>query len=313
MALLFRLLLLFSIATAPISALIDATESIFDSSNGIIAGGGILAAGAIISGSTACIFGFKHFKSTLFSLGVVGGGTVVAIALERILEGKSWTINLAFVGFVAGGLLVGGLLVTSLYSPLGTFFPGIVAGVMLAIVFNLSFAYRIYPSKPLIVLLALAVVFAAACGIATVKLRKRALIPAFSWSGAFLFIWGIGYFVGNYPSFSDLQRYETFDEISGKSTGIAIPNAWWGYLAGTLVLFVLSAVLQFHTTRDVGDGDELLPPRRATGEPGTPSADEKGGAPVVDVLDTVASPTAAPSGGNSTGYRDVATPSSAYV
>jgi len=135
--------------------------------------------------------------------------------------------------------------VVSLYS-LGIFVAGAAAGVALAMLINNSVGYEIYPSHPQVVLIVLCIVLGILGGVLTLKLERPVLIVATSLFGAAILVWGVGYFAGDFPSTSDLKTYASQD-INGDWV-YSIPDAWWGYLAGILVLFVLGLLVQFRKT-----------------------------------------------------------------
>ncbi|KAF1327770.1 hypothetical protein FI667_g7404, partial [Globisporangium splendens] len=222
----------------------DTVESIFDSTNGVKVGGSILAILAMGAGAVICLAGYKLFRPTLFAIGFVVGGVLIAIAVEEIFKNKSWMHTASWIAFVVGGIIVG-CLVISLYTT-SIFAAGAAGGVLLAILLNTSFGYRIYPSNPNVVLIILAIALAIIGGVLALKLEKPILIAATSLVGAGLAVWGIGYFAGDYPTANDLK---SFAEQDANGDWIySVPDAWWAYLAGTLALFIIGMVSQFHKT-----------------------------------------------------------------
>ncbi|GMF27686.1 unnamed protein product [Phytophthora lilii] len=84
------------------------------------------------------------------------------------------------------------------------------------------------------------------------KVGKLVLIISTSLFGACMVAWGVGYFAGDFPDANDLEQYASKD-INGK-TVYSIPAAWWGDLAGIIVLFVLGMYIRFRkTARNVKD------------------------------------------------------------
>ncbi|RLN36620.1 hypothetical protein BBJ28_00009624, partial [Nothophytophthora sp. Chile5] len=128
----------------------------------------------------------------------------------------------------------------------GIFVAGAAAGVALAMILNNSFGYKIYPSHPQVVLIIFCIVLGILGGVLTLKLERPVLIAATSLFGAGILVWGLGYFAGDFPSSSDLKEYASQD-INGDWV-YSIPDAWWAYLAGILVLFVLGLFIQFRKT-----------------------------------------------------------------
>ncbi|KAK1943863.1 Transmembrane protein 198 [Phytophthora citrophthora] len=222
----------------------DTVESLFDSTKGIKVGGSILAVAAIAVGAVMVVMGYRLFRATLFAVGFVAGGVAVAMVVENVFDDKSWVITASWIAFVVGGLICG-CIVVSLYS-LGIFIAGAAAGVALAMMLNNSVGYEIYPSHPQVVLIVLCIVLGLLCGVLAIKLEKPVLITATSLFGAAILVWGVGYFAGDFPSSNDLKEYASQD-INGDWV-YSIPDAWWGYLAGILVLFVLGLFIQFRKT-----------------------------------------------------------------
>ncbi|KAE8957984.1 hypothetical protein PR003_g32270 [Phytophthora rubi] len=190
------------------------------------------------------IAGYRLFRQTIFAIGFVTGGVVVAIVVEHAFDDKSWVVMVSWVAFAVGGLICGSIAV--LFHPLGIFITGAAAGVALAMMIHNSVGYEIYPSHPQVVLIVLCIVIGIIGGVMTLKLEKPVLIVATSLFGAAILVWGVGYFDGDFPSTSDLKAYATKD-INGDWV-YSIPDAWWAYLAGILVLFVLGLFIQFRKT-----------------------------------------------------------------
>lgn len=249
------------VAAADIDTASNTVESIFDSAKGVKVGGSILAILAIAAGLIVCFAGYKLFRAALFVVGFVAGGVLLAIAVEHIFDTKSWVVTASWVAFVVGGLFVG-CLVISLYTT-SIFVAGAAGGVLLAILLNTSIGYKIYPSNPNVVLIVLAVILGIVGGVLALKLEKPVLIVATSLVGAGLLVWGVGYFAGDYPSPSDLKQFAQQD-LHGDWV-YDIPTAWWAYVAGILVLFVVGMVIQFRKTGRGGDyhRSHALPSRHA--------------------------------------------------
>lgn len=223
----------------------SAVGSIFNSAeDGIKAGGSVLAILAIVVGLLVCFAGYRFFRPTLFAIGFVGGGVLVATIIEHAFKDKSWMNTASWIGFALGGLLIG-FFVVLLYA-VGIFVAGAAGGVLLAIVLNTSVGYKIYPSNPNVVLVVLIVVLGLMSGVLALKLEKPVLIVATSLFGADIVVWGVGYFAGNYPNADDLKRYRTQD--SSGDWIYNIPSTWWAYLAGMLVLFIVGMLVQFKKT-----------------------------------------------------------------
>ncbi|TYZ64799.1 hypothetical protein PybrP1_011837 [[Pythium] brassicae (nom. inval.)] len=179
-ALLFQLVL--SLVSAEQNATVsDKTASIFSSAQGVKAGGTVIALLALSAGGVVCFAGYKFMRPTLFVEGFMIGGVFVAIITEAMFKNQSYVATASWIAFMIGGIF-GGLAVLSMYK-VSIFMTGATAGVVLAIMINTSFGYKICPSEPLVSLVV-----------------------------------------------------------------IAVPSAWWAYMAIILVVFVIGMVVQFHKT-----------------------------------------------------------------
>ncbi|GMF22846.1 unnamed protein product [Phytophthora fragariaefolia] len=219
-------------------------KTIFDSSDGMNINGVVLAIGALLVGALLVVAGYRLWQTTVYALGFLGGGVVIAIIFEKVFKDETWVLTASWIAFVVGGVVVGYICVYLFW--VGVFMGGAVAGAALAILFNTSFGYELAPSHPATVLIVLVAVCAVIGGAVALWMQKPALIAGTSLVGAFLLFWGIGYFAGNYPTFNDLERFRVYN--SSGELKYSIPGAWWGYLIGTLVVFGLSMVLQFRFT-----------------------------------------------------------------
>ncbi|KAG3103562.1 hypothetical protein PI124_g14139 [Phytophthora idaei] len=243
-------------------------KTIFDSSDGMDINGVILAIGALLVGALLAVAGYRLWQTTVYALGFLGGGVVIAVIFEKVFKDETWVLTASWIAFVVGGIIVGYICVYVYWA--GVCMGGAVAGASLAILVNTSFGYKFAPSHPATVLIVLVAVFAIIGGGLALWLQKPALIAGTSLVGAFLLFWGIGYFAGNYPTFNDLARFRTYN--SSGDLVYSIPGAWWGYLIGTLVVFGLSMVLQFRFTgkdveyhtfdRRYRDEEDMLPRHR---------------------------------------------------
>jgi len=222
----------------------DSAMSVLNSTDDIKVGPAILAVVGIAVGVFMLVVGYRLFRIAIFVCGFILGGIGVASFLEWVFANRSWMATASWVGFFVGGLLVG-LIAMSMYT-LSIFVAGATGGVLLAFTIHTSFAYRIWESHPNIVLLVLAVLLGIVFGVLALKLEKPVIIISTSFIGAIAIAWGIGYFAGDFPNGADLKR-STAGGING-DTLIAIPDAWWAYLAGIVVLFVLGLYIQFRKT-----------------------------------------------------------------
>lgn len=246
-ALLFHLLVSMVVSAEDNAS--NTVDSIFNSASGLKAGGSIFAVAVIIAGAVICVAGYKLFRPALFVVGFVLGGVLIAMAAEEIFKNKSWVVTASWIAFIIGGILVGVLVIT--FYQVSIFVAGAAAGVIIAMLINTSFGYKIYPSHPNVVLIVLAVVLAIVGGVLALKLEKPLLVVATSLIGAGAVVWGVGYFAGDFPNSGDLKQFGYQD--GNGDWNYNIPSAWWAYLAGIVVLFVLGMVIQFRKTSKGGN------------------------------------------------------------
>lgn len=226
----------------------DSARSILNSTDEITLGLSIVAVLAIAAGAVVCAFGYRLFRVAIFMCGFIVGGIAVASAIEFLFKSEDWMETASWIGFFVGGLIVA-IIAVLLYT-FSIFVIGAAAGVLLAFTVHTTVAYKVYPSEPNVVLVILCVLLAIIGGVLALTIEKPVLVVATSFVGAVALVWGVGYFAGEYPNGADLKHYSSVD-ING-DTIVSIPSAWWGYLAGTLVLFVLGMMIQFGKT---GRGD----------------------------------------------------------
>ncbi|KAG6599668.1 Transmembrane protein [Phytophthora cinnamomi] len=222
----------------------DSMESLFGKADGIQLGGSILAVTAMITGAVMLVLGFKLIRAALFVIGVVVGGVAIAMIVERMFRDETWVALASWIAFGAGGVLCGAV-ATWLY-PVSAFFAGAATGVMTAMILTNSFGYMIYPGHTKDLLTLACVVLGILFGALALKVGKPVLIISTSLFGSGMVVWGVGYFTGGFPSANDLEQYAS-EDIEGKIV-YSVPAAWWGYLAGILVLFVFGMYIQFRKT-----------------------------------------------------------------
>ncbi|GMF50309.1 unnamed protein product [Phytophthora fragariaefolia] len=230
--------------SAEIDSATDSVKSIFSKAQGIQIGGSILAVTAGVVGAVMLVFGFKLIRLTLFVVGFVVGGVTIAIIVERTFRDETWVILASWIAFGVGGILCSAV-VTWLY-PVSTFVAGAATGVMSSMILTNSFGLIIYPGHTKDLFTLMCVVLGILFGTLALKVGKPVLIISTSLFGSGIVAWGVGYFAGDFPNANDLEQYASTDS-DGKMV-YSIPSAWWGYLAGIVVLFVLGMSIQFRKT-----------------------------------------------------------------
>lgn len=228
-----------------ISGMSEDVMAIFTGSDSITLGTSVSAAIAIGLGLVVCFLGYRLLRPTMFVCGFLAGALAVGTLIEKNFADESWEPTGVWVGFVLGGF-VSGVLVVMIYTA-GIFLIGCVAGVLLAIALNTSFAYKIYPSEPLLVLVVLMIILGLLGGMLALKLERPIIIVATSLVGAALTVTGVGYYGKDFPNTTDLKKYLTEDAETGDWV-YSIPSAWWAYLSVMGALFILGMLTQFFKT-----------------------------------------------------------------
>ncbi|KAF0683294.1 hypothetical protein As57867_024569, partial [Aphanomyces stellatus] len=198
----------------------------------------IIAGAAIAVGLALVFLGYKLIRPAMFISAFAVGAVLSFVIFENAFRDKSYVDTACWIAFAVGGLLLGALVVC-LY-PVGVFLLGAFAGLLLATQLQTSFGYAIAPAHENIVFIVLLVVCGLLCGALALWIERPFFIVATSWSGAIAAVWGIGYFAGGYPNAANLQKH-----MSGDKWVYDVPNAWWGYLAGTVVLALIGMWVQF--------------------------------------------------------------------
>jgi hypothetical protein len=225
------------------SSSLEGVTQLLSSAKHVKVGPAVLAAVAILGGGGVCMAGYRLFPPG-FCCAFMVGGLFVAGIVETAFASMSWMPTASWIAFAIGGVIAG-VVVLMLYSA-SIFLTGAAGGVMLAFTLNTSFGTKIYPSNPDVVLIVLAVVLGILGGVLALKLEKPVLITTTAIVGATVCVWGVGYFAGDYPNGADLKQFRAQNDNGDWVYNI--PDAWWGYLAGMAVLFVLGMSVQVKKT-----------------------------------------------------------------
>ncbi|KAK1941591.1 hypothetical protein P3T76_007457 [Phytophthora citrophthora] len=226
------------------SSSLEGVTELLSSAKDVKVGPAVLAAIAVVGGGIVCLAGYRLFRPTVFCCAFMIGGLFVAGIVESAFSSMSWMPTASWIGFAIGGVIAG-VVVLMLYSA-SIFLAGAAGGVMLAFSINTSVGTKIYPDNPDVILVVLAVVLGIMGGILALKLEKPVLIATTAIVGATVCVWGIGYFAGDYPNGADLKQFRAQNDHGDWVYNI--PDAWWGYLAGMIVLFILGMSVQIKKT-----------------------------------------------------------------
>jgi hypothetical protein len=195
---------------------------------------------ALVAGTFICFFGYRLLRLTIFLCGFVISGLITALVIEFAFASFPWMPTASWIAFLIAG--VGGGALAAFAYALGVFLVGALAGLMIAFVCQVSFAYAFLPSHPEIILVVLVIVFGLVGGALTWKLEKPLLIIATSFIGATSMLWSVGYFAGKYPNAANMDRFRYKNH--GKWV-YDVPGAWWAYLTATLLLFFMGIWVQW--------------------------------------------------------------------
>ncbi|OQS00882.1 hypothetical protein THRCLA_05833 [Thraustotheca clavata] len=230
--------------TSGSSSFDKAANDLFSSAAGIKWAPGLIAGISLVGGLVVAFMGYKLFRPVMFICGFSVGAVLGYLVAERIFQNQSYVTTAAWIAFFVIGFALGSLVINIWQC--GVFLVGAAAGVLLACEINTSIGYKIYPSNPTTSLIILVIALGIICGALALWLERPALIVATSFFGAVAAVWGLGYFAGKYPSSKDLESWRT--QAADGTYSFSLPSAWWYYLIGTIILFVISLFVQLNKT-----------------------------------------------------------------
>lgn len=232
---------------------------------------------AIPIGLIISFFGYFLLSPVLFLSAFITGGSVSFISVSALLNdltppsavpsaGQVIHIDELFVrsptnawicifAMLFGGSLFGFIAIRAL--SLGMFSIGAALGVIVAVSLRTSVLPKLFPEQPRTAFIATAVTLGLLLGCLTLLFQKQMLIFSTAFTGAFLFVFGIGYFAGHFPSVADIQ------------IGHFEPD-WWVllYLACALLIGILGMLFQFWLATDKRLPDHYSPYDPSTARPG---------------------------------------------
>ncbi|KAI9917753.1 hypothetical protein PsorP6_012572 [Peronosclerospora sorghi] len=206
-------------------------------------GGAILAVVAILVGTLMVAFGHRFMYETIFATGFALGAISMSITTERMLVDESFASLGAWIAFIAGGVCCGG--VALWVHPKSNFLVSVAGGLTLAMLVTNSAAVYVFPRRTTQVFTLLCVVCAVLFAALDFRYGNVVQLVGIHLSGAAMLVWGIGFFIGQFPFPNDLEKYATEDG-AGEFV-YNLPTAWWAYLAGILVIAALGLCLRLRT------------------------------------------------------------------
>ncbi|KAE8891443.1 hypothetical protein PF007_g27489 [Phytophthora fragariae] len=221
-----------------------ADDSIFDSTNGLSLGGSILAVVAVLIGGGIVTFGYRFLYETLFVIGFTLGAVAIAVTTESMLADKSYKALGSWIAFLLGGAVCGGVVMW--VHPKSSFIAGVSGGMTLAVIVANSAAYYVFPGKTQEFFTILCVVFSVVFAAFDQKHGKPIQIVAISLFGAAGLVWGVGFFVGDFPFPNNLEKYAVTN--ANGDLVYTIPTVWWAYLGSIVVIALFGAFIQLRKT-----------------------------------------------------------------
>ena len=205
----------------------------------------------VIFGAFICFFGFLYLRQALGITGFFTGFIGLLIIILWFWNYKTATAaQFIFVLFIC--LCIGFLIGYVFYASTKIAVCGAAGfiGIILAgEVFTLieGFLDKTLPQWTYFIIV---VVFLLAFITLGLYLHDHCLIISTSVAGAYLLVLGVGTIVGDYPSTKDFAYKIANGEIG------EIPWQWWAYLAGTIVLVLISLFIQYRQRKKTLENDE---------------------------------------------------------
>ncbi|XP_048587723.1 transmembrane protein 198-B [Nematostella vectensis] len=211
---------------------------------------GILAGVSLVIGTFMCFWGYKFFKTILFLTGLLVGFVATYMLcdlyLSNHLKGKSYeNRQQIYLGVGAAVGLITGLLTLCLFY-LGLFVLGATMGWFVGLAFlPLITHHSAYVAQHVWVSYMILVAFAIFGGVVIFCLQKVWIIISTSFTGAFLLVNGLAYYIEN-----STTLYYSIDVLSGKVESAQLPRCWYTWVLFTFipVLFIVGMGVQFGKT-----------------------------------------------------------------
>jgi hypothetical protein len=191
----------------------------------------------IVAGFFLSFFGNKFVNAVIFmvssfALIILGSLLFINLALEKVEE--EWVVWAAFVVIVLVSFGAGFLLVKFRKYGIGLFaaWGGVLLGFVVTTTFTVGNTYAYY---------AIIIGGAIAMFLIAVKVEKTAIILITAFVGAYAFVRGISTYAGGFPNETELHAEIKAKVISWDT----MPKTYLAYLAGIVLLFVISTVYQF--------------------------------------------------------------------
>uniref|UniRef100_A0AAV1UPI8 Transmembrane protein 198 n=1 Tax=Peronospora matthiolae TaxID=2874970 RepID=A0AAV1UPI8_9STRA len=221
-----------------------ADELVPDPTNATNLGGCFLAVVASLVGGGMLGLGNRFVSETVFATGFALGAVSTAMTTDHLLVDKSYRSLGVWVAFILGGAACGGMAMW--VHPKSSFITGIAGGVIVAVVATNSAAYYIRPGQTQELFTLLCFLFAVVFASFALKYGRPVESVGINIFGAGIVVWGIGYFMGDFPSPDELEKYATRN--ADGNLEYTIPTLWWGYVGGIAILAALGMFVQHRKT-----------------------------------------------------------------
>jgi hypothetical protein len=197
----------------------------------------MIAAGVLIA-----FAGRKMFKPVICFIGTIATAGVVMMLLYSLFlgntNGKSAVGWIVLVLSLVGGCIVG-LLLAKL-TKLGAMVLAGWGGVTLGLMLYGAFLYHINSQ---VFFWFFIVACAGICALASLWAYDHVLIISTAISGSYMFVRGISMYAGGYPNEATLET------LIKNGLESAIPNTFYAYLAGIVVMMILAMIVQYKTLK----------------------------------------------------------------
>uniref|UniRef100_M4BJG3 Transmembrane protein 198 n=1 Tax=Hyaloperonospora arabidopsidis (strain Emoy2) TaxID=559515 RepID=M4BJG3_HYAAE len=189
-------------------------------------------------------FGYRFVSETVFATGFALGAVSIAMTTNHLLVDKSYRSLGVWVAFILGGAVCGGMAMW--VYPKSSFITGIAGGVIVAVVVANSAAYYICAGQTQELFTLLCFLFAIVFASFALKYGRPVESVGINIFGAGIVVWGLGYFIGDFPSLNELEKYATRN--ADGNLEYTIPTLWWGYVGGIALLAALGMFVHHRKT-----------------------------------------------------------------
>ncbi|KAL4495089.1 hypothetical protein ABPG72_015789 [Tetrahymena utriculariae] len=191
-------------------------------------------------GAALCFFGLKLYKPTLFIIGYITGfGGIVAIMGEFVIRYDSDSI-MAYACLIIAvlfGVLTG--YVTVSLPKVGFFALGMWLGIVLALLFNNAFLYKIQVENQFVVLWITIAILAIFMGLMSFFFYRHCVMVCTGFIGSYCLIRPFGWILGDFPNELQIAQELKYGQIS------SVPNLFYLYFALILLVGAIGIKFQY--------------------------------------------------------------------